>query len=107
LAGAPRTASPARTRSAALGTGDVAPMSSTRAIVIGSGFGGLAVANRLQASGIQTTILEKREKIGGRAYQFEEAGYRFDMGPSLITAPDILESVFQSGGRSMRDYLEL
>ena len=82
-------------------------MSTTRAIVIGSGFGGLAVANRLQASGIQTILLEKREKIGGRAYQFEESGYRFDMGPSLITAPDILDAVFRAGGRSMHDYLDL
>lgn len=82
-------------------------MSERRAIVIGSGFGGLAIANRLQAGGLQTTILEKREKIGGRAYQLTEAGYTFDMGPSLITAPDVIESVFRAAGRSMQDYLDL
>lgn len=78
-----------------------------RAIVIGSGFGGLAVANRLQAAGLQVTILEKRAKIGGRAYQFEEKGYTFDMGPSLITAPQIIDDIFRAGGRSLADYLDL
>lgn len=76
-------------------------------VVIGSGFGGLAIANRLQALGFRVTILEKREKVGGRAYQFEEAGYTFDMGPSLITAPGIIEAVFRAAGRSMSDYLTL
>ena len=76
-------------------------------IVIGSGFGGLAIANRLQAVGMDVTIIEKREKVGGRAYQFEEAGYTFDMGPSLITAPSIIEGIFEAAGRSVRDYTEL
>lgn len=78
-----------------------------RALVIGSGFGGLAVANRLQAAGLQVTILEKREKIGGRAYQFKEAGYTFDMGPSLITAPEIIDAVFRAAGRRLRDAVDL
>ena len=79
----------------------------SRAIVIGSGFGGLALAVRLQAAGVQVTLLEKREKLGGRAYQLEDRGYVFDMGPSLITAPHIIDSVFQAGGRRLEDYLEL
>lgn len=78
-----------------------------RAVVIGSGFGGLALAIRLQARGYAVTIVEKREKIGGRAYQFTEAGYTFDMGPSLITAPQIIRSIFEAAGRRMEDYLEL
>ncbi|NIW80137.1 MAG: NAD(P)-binding protein, partial [Calditrichae bacterium] len=57
-------------------------------IVIGSGFGGLAVAIRLQAQGFQVTIMEKNEMVGGHAYQLKRKGYTFDMGPSLITAPD-------------------
>ena len=77
------------------------------AIVIGSGFGGLAVAIRLQAAGVQVTLLEKREKIGGRAYQLEDSGYVFDMGPSLITAPDIIDSIFRAGGRRLTDYVDL
>lgn len=80
---------------------------SVRAVIVGSGFGGLALAVRLQAAGLQVTLLEKREKIGGRAYQFEDSGYIFDMGPSLITAPHVIDSVFQAAGRRMEDYLEL
>ncbi len=78
-----------------------------RAVVIGSGFGGLAMAIRLQAAGLRVTLLEKREKIGGRAYQLVDQGYVFDMGPSLITAPHIIDSVFQAAGRKLSDYLEL
>jgi len=78
-----------------------------RAVVIGAGFGGLAAAIRLQAAGVQVTLLEKREKVGGKAYQFKKAGYTFDMGPSLVTAPAIVDSVFQAGGKSMTDYVDL
>lgn len=76
-------------------------------IVIGSGFGGLAEAIRLQASGFAVTIFEKRAKVGGRAYQLQKSGYTFDMGPSLITAPFIIESVFRAAGKRMRDYIEV
>ena len=78
-----------------------------RAVVIGSGFGGLALSIRLQASGIDVTLLEKREKIGGRAYQLKDKGYVFDMGPSLITAPHVIDSVFRSAGKRLRDYVDL
>lgn len=78
-----------------------------RAVVIGSGFGGLALAIRLQAAGLQVTLLEKREKIGGRACQIKDRGYVFDMGPSLITAPHVLDSVFRAAGRRLQDYVDL
>ena len=78
-----------------------------KAVVIGSGFGGLAVANRLASRGMQVTVLEKRDKVGGRAYQFTQGGYTFDMGPSLITAPEIIEDVFRAAGRSLSDYTSL
>jgi phytoene desaturase len=77
------------------------------AIVVGSGFGGLAIAVRLQAAGIKVTLLEKRDRIGGRAYQLEDQGYVFDMGPSLITAPDLIDSIFRAAGRRLTDYVEL
>ncbi|MDX1494630.1 MAG: phytoene desaturase family protein [Longimicrobiales bacterium] len=80
---------------------------SRKAVVIGSGFGGLSLAVRLQAAGLQVTLLEKRELIGGRAYQLKDAGYTFDMGPSLITAPEIIDSVFRAGGRRFTDYVDL
>lgn len=78
-----------------------------RAVVIGGGFGGLAIAVRLQAAGVRTTLLEKRERIGGRAYQLRDRGYTFDMGPSLITAPAIIDSVFRAAGRRFTDYVKL
>lgn len=75
--------------------------------IIGSGFGGLAEAIRLQARGFAVTLFEKRAKVGGRAYQLVKNGYTFDMGPSLITAPFIVERVFQAAGREMRDYVDI
>ncbi len=76
-------------------------------IVVGSGFGGLALAVRLQAAGRKVTVLEKRARVGGRAYQIVERGYTFDMGPSLVTAPYIVESIFASAGRQLSDYVDL
>ena len=78
-----------------------------KAIIIGSGFGGLAIANRLQAKGFRVQLFEKNERVGGHAYQLQRKGYTFDMGPSLITAPDIIDRVFGAAGRSMTDYLDL
>ncbi len=77
------------------------------AVVIGSGFGGLSTAIRLQAKGFQVTVLEKNEMIGGHASQIKKKGYTFDMGPSLITAPEIVGRVFKAAGRRMEDYLDL
>jgi len=77
------------------------------AVVIGSGFGGLAAAIRLQARGINVTLLEKNEAVGGHAAQLVRDGYTFDMGPSLITAPDIIQRVFSAAGRDLDDYLDL
>jgi phytoene desaturase len=81
--------------------------SDKKAVVIGAGFGGLAMAIRLQAAGVQTTILEKRERIGGRAYQIQDRGYVFDMGPSLVTSPGIVDSIFQAAGKNLHDYVEM
>ncbi len=79
----------------------------TRAAVIGSGFGGLAVAIRLQTAGIQTTIYEARDQPGGRAYVYRQDGHTFDGGPTVITAPHCLEELFSEAGRTMSDYVEL
>ena len=78
-----------------------------RAAVIGSGFGGLSLAIRLQAAGFDTTVLEKRDKPGGRAYVYEDQGFTFDGGPTVITAPDALEALFAIAGKKMDDYVEL
>lgn len=76
-------------------------------VIIGSGFGGLAAGIRLQAKGMQVTVLEKNAKVGGHAYQLVQNGYTFDMGPSIITAPDLIQRVFECAGRRMEDYLDL
>lgn len=81
--------------------------SKKRAAVIGSGFGGLSLAIRLQAAGFDTTLLEKRDKPGGRAYVYEDQGFTFDGGPTVITDPSALEALFTLAGRNMSDYLEL
>ena len=80
---------------------------SNNAIVIGAGFGGLALAIRLQAGGYQTTLLEKRDKPGGRAYVYEDKGFIFDAGPTVITDPSALEELFALAGRRLSDYVEL
>jgi phytoene desaturase len=81
-------------------------MNSKKIIVVGSGFGGLAVGLRLLAAGHKVTILEKREKIGGRAYQIIDKGYTFDMGPSLITAPILFDELFELFGKERKDFLD-
>lgn len=78
-----------------------------RAAVIGSGFGGLALAIRLQSAGVATTLLEKRDKPGGRAYVFEDQGFTFDAGPTVITAPDCLRDLWKLSGRRLEDDVEL
>lgn len=77
-----------------------------RAIVIGSGFGGLALAIRLQAAGIPTLVLESRDKPGGRAYVWEQDGFRFDAGPTVLTAPNVIDDLFTAAGRQRPDYIE-
>lgn len=77
------------------------------AAVIGSGFGGLALAIRLQSAGFNTTIFEARDKPGGRAYVYEDQGFTFDAGPTVITDPDCLRELFALTGRKLEDYVDL
>ncbi|MBK6708071.1 MAG: phytoene desaturase [Sphingomonadales bacterium] len=77
------------------------------AVVIGSGFGGLALAIRLQAAGIQTTIIEARGKPGGRAYYWEREGFIFDGGPTVITDPPCLTQLWALTGHDMAQDVEL
>ncbi|BBI64022.1 hypothetical protein HSBAA_53280 [Vreelandella sulfidaeris] len=79
----------------------------SKAIVIGSGFGGLALAIRLQAAGIPTLILEQRDKPGGRAYVYQDQGFTFDAGPTVITDPSAIEELFTLADKRLADYVEL
>lgn len=78
-----------------------------RAIIIGSGFGGLALAIRLQSAGVHTTIVEARDKPGGRAYFWERDGFTFDAGPTVITDPACLTELWALSGRDMAADIEL
>lgn len=82
-------------------------MTKKKIIVIGSGFGGLGAAIRLQAKGHDVEIFEKRDKPGGRAYVFEQDGFKFDAGPTVITAPFLFEELFKLAGRKIEDYITL
>ncbi len=78
-----------------------------RIVVVGSGFGGLASAIRLQQQGHQVTIVEQRDRAGGRAYVYEQDGFVFDGGPTIITAPWLLRELFERSGRDIDDYVRL
>jgi phytoene desaturase len=82
-------------------------MSTPPVAVVGAGFGGLALAIRLQSAGVPTIVFEKRDKPGGRAYVYEEQGFRFDAGPTVITAPNAIEELYALSGRRLADYAEL
>jgi phytoene desaturase len=77
------------------------------AIVIGSGFGGLAAAVRLGARGYRVTVLEKLDAPGGRAYVYRQDGFTFDAGPTVITAPFLLEELWALCGKKMADHIDL
>jgi phytoene desaturase len=77
------------------------------AVVIGAGFGGLAAAIRLGARGYRVTVLEKLDAPGGRASVFRQDGFTFDAGPTILTAPFLLEELWTLCGRKMADDLTL
>ena len=77
------------------------------AIVIGSGFGGLAAAIRLGARGYRVSVLERLDAPGGRAYVYRQDGFTFDAGPTIITAPFLLEELWRLCGRELADDVDL
>ncbi len=77
------------------------------ACVIGAGFGGLALAIRLQSAGIATTLIEARDKPGGRAYVWERDGFTFDAGPTVITDPACLEELWALSGHRLAEDVTL
>ncbi|MEM6967071.1 MAG: phytoene desaturase family protein [Bacteroidota bacterium] len=75
--------------------------------IIGSGFAGLAAAASLAQKGIDVTVFEKNPTIGGRARQFSEKGFTFDMGPSWYWMPDVFEVFFNRFGKTASDFYDL
>jgi len=75
--------------------------------IIGGGLGGLAAACTLAARGHKVTLFEKNPWLGGKAAVLEEQGFRFDMGPTILTMPRVLERIFAEAGRDLSDYMTL
>ena len=78
-----------------------------KSIVIGSGFGGIAAALRLKAKGHSVTLVEKQKDLGGRARVFKKNGFTFDGGPTVITAPYLINELFELFGKNPKNYIEL
>lgn len=78
-----------------------------RVIVIGGGLGGLAAACTLAARGHAVTVFEASPWLGGKAAVLSASGFRFDMGPTILTIPNVLRRIFQEAGRKIEDYLHL
>ena len=80
---------------------------SPHAVVIGAGFGGLASAIRLGARGFRVTLVDRLDQPGGRARVFEQDGFTFDAGPTVVTAPFLFEELWQLAGRTLEDDVDL
>jgi phytoene desaturase len=79
---------------------------SKKVIIIGTGFGALGAAVRLLAKGYQVEMFEKRDKPGGRAYVYEQNGFKFDGGPTVITAPFMFDDIFAAAGKKREEYID-
>jgi phytoene desaturase len=78
-----------------------------KSIVIGSGFGGIAAALRLRSKKHQVTLIEKHHDLGGRARVFKKNGFTFDAGPTVITAPHLINELFELFNKKSEDYIKL
>lgn len=117
LAGSPGTPIAPPLREAAPGEARPAPArvmpgragssGAPRVVIIGSGFGGLACAIRMLCKGYRVTVLERLDQPGGRASVFTQDGFTFDAGPTIVTAPFLLEELWALAGRRFADDVDL
>lgn len=77
----------------------VVPRNAPKAIVIGAGLGGLSAAMRLGAKGYRVTIIDRLDRLGGRGSSISKNGYRFDLGPTILTVPDVFRRLWSDCGR--------
>lgn len=75
--------------------------------VIGAGIGGMSAAIQLAKAGLRVTILEKNERLGGKLNVLETDGFKFDLGPSILTLPQVFRTLFESDGRKLEDYVPM
>ena len=80
---------------------------SNHAVVIGAGLGGLSAAMRLGAKGWRVTLLDRLESVGGRGSAIHRDGYRFDLGPTIVTVPQVFQALFRDCGHKLEDFVEL
>jgi phytoene desaturase len=78
-----------------------------RVVVVGAGLGGIAAALRLQARGCKTVVLDRLPDAGGRAREFVRGPYRYDAGPTVLTAPELFEELFALFGERLSEHVEL
>ena len=78
-----------------------------KSIVIGSGFGGIAAALRLKSKNHDVTLIEKQKDLGGRARVFKKNGFTFDGGPTVITAPYLINELFELFGKNSKEYIDI
>ena len=82
-------------------------MKSKHAIVVGAGLGGISSALRLRAKGYEVTLLDRLDQLGGRARVFKQDGFTFDAGPTVVTAPFLIDEIFKLFGKKRNDYINL
>ena len=78
-----------------------------KSIIIGSGFGGIAAALRLKSKGHSVTLIEKHKDLGGRARVFRKGGFTFDAGPTVITAPFLIDEIFALFNKDPKKYINI
>ena len=79
---------------------------SKTAIIVGSGFGGIAAALRMKSLGYDVSLYEKLNQLGGRARVFKKSGFTFDAGPTVITAPFLFDELFKLFNKKRKDYVD-
>ncbi len=80
---------------------------SLKVVVVGGGLAGLSAACTAAARGHRVTLLDKNDWVGGKAAEHQAEGYRFDMGPTILTLPSVLKRVFAEAGRKLEDYVDM
>ena len=77
------------------------------AVIVGGGLGGMSAAIMLAKAGVRVTLLEKNAQLGGKLNLLETRGFKFDLGPSIFTLPQVFRPLFEDGEKRLEDYVDL